>query len=109
MDLRVALRCWKRFQHEEALDIVTLTLDKNAGKATLQQKILFWSKKPVEFALTEIDDIAGLRNYFGETRRDDLNKSVQTSSAMTSPRLAMTGVGRPVRSGTKPWGSIPRL
>ncbi len=36
----------------------TLTLDKDAGKATLQQKVLFWSKKPVEFALAEIDDIA---------------------------------------------------
>lgn len=36
----------------------TLTLDKAAGKATLQQKVLFWSKKPVEFALSEIDDIA---------------------------------------------------
>lgn len=31
MGLRVALRCWKRFHHEEALDIVTLTLDKMAG------------------------------------------------------------------------------
>ena len=29
----------------------TLTLDKDSGKATLQQKMLLWSKKPVEFAL----------------------------------------------------------
>ncbi len=36
----------------------TLTLDKDSGKATLQQKILLWSKKPVEFALSDIDDIA---------------------------------------------------
>ena len=36
----------------------TLTLDKDVGKATLQQKILFWSKKPVQFALSDIDDIA---------------------------------------------------
>ena len=36
----------------------TLTLDKDSGKAALQQKVLFWSKKPVEFALTDIDDIA---------------------------------------------------
>ena len=36
----------------------TLTLDKEFGKATLQQKMLLWSKKPVEFALTDIDDIA---------------------------------------------------
>jgi hypothetical protein len=36
----------------------TLTLDKDSGKATLQHKILLWNKKPVEFALAEIDDIA---------------------------------------------------
>jgi hypothetical protein len=36
----------------------TLTLDKDSGKATLQQKVLLWSKKPVEFALSDIDDIA---------------------------------------------------
>jgi len=36
----------------------TLTLDKSSGKATLQQKVLLWSKKPVEFALSDIDDIA---------------------------------------------------
>ena len=36
----------------------TLTLDKESGKATLQQKILLWNKKPVEFALADIDDIA---------------------------------------------------
>lgn len=37
---------------------ITLTLDKDSGKATLQQKVLLWNKKPVEFAFTEIDDIA---------------------------------------------------
>ena len=36
----------------------TLTLDKDAGKATLQTKVLLWSKKPVEFAFADIDDIA---------------------------------------------------
>ena len=36
----------------------TLTFDKDSGKATLQQKILLWNKKPVEFALSDIDDIA---------------------------------------------------
>ena len=36
----------------------TLTLDKDSGKATLQQKMLLWSKKPVEFGLSDIDDIA---------------------------------------------------
>ena len=35
-----------------------LTLDKESGKATLQQKVLLWNKKPVEFALSDIDDIA---------------------------------------------------
>jgi hypothetical protein len=36
----------------------TLTFDKDTGKATLQQKILLWKKKPVEFSLSDIDDIA---------------------------------------------------
>ena len=36
----------------------TLTLDKESGLATVQQKVLLWSKKPVEFALSDIDDIA---------------------------------------------------
>ncbi|WP_065754158.1 hypothetical protein [Bradyrhizobium paxllaeri] len=36
----------------------TLTFDKASGKATLQKKMLLWNKKPVEFALSEIDDIA---------------------------------------------------
>ena len=36
----------------------TLTLDKDTGKAVLQQKVMLWSKKPVEFALSDIDDIA---------------------------------------------------
>lgn len=36
----------------------TLTLDKAAGKAVLQRKVLFWNTKPVEFPLSEIDDIA---------------------------------------------------
>ena len=36
----------------------TATFDKDSGKATLQRKVLFWNKKPVEFALSEIDDIA---------------------------------------------------
>ena len=36
----------------------TLTLGKETGKATLQQKRLLWNKKPVEFSITGIDDIA---------------------------------------------------
>jgi len=38
--------------------LAMLTLDKDSGKATLQHKVLLWNKKPVEFALSEIDDIA---------------------------------------------------
>ena len=37
---------------------LTLTFDKDSDKATLQQKVLLWNKKPIEFALSEIDDIA---------------------------------------------------
>ena len=36
----------------------TLTLDKAAGEAVLQRKMLLWNKKPVVFPLAEIDDIA---------------------------------------------------
>jgi hypothetical protein len=36
----------------------TVTFDKTTGHATLQQKILLWNKKPVEFDLDDIDDIA---------------------------------------------------
>lgn len=36
----------------------TLTLDRDSGNATLQQKFLLWKKKPVEFALSDIDDVA---------------------------------------------------
>ena len=36
----------------------TLTLDKDSGNATLQRKFLLWNKKPVAFALADIDDIA---------------------------------------------------
>jgi len=43
----------------------TLTLDKDYGKATLQQKFLLWNKKPVEFALADIDDIAVKSNVDG--------------------------------------------
>jgi hypothetical protein len=38
--------------------LTTLTLDKASGKATLCRKLLLWTMKPVEFALSEIDDIA---------------------------------------------------
>ena len=31
----------------------TLTLDKNAGKATMQRKLLFWARKPLERALSD--------------------------------------------------------
>lgn len=32
----------------------TITLDRNAGKAIMQRKILLWSRKPVEKPLSEI-------------------------------------------------------
>jgi len=35
----------------------TLTLDKDAGKMALQQKILFWKPKPAEAALADVADI----------------------------------------------------
>jgi hypothetical protein len=35
----------------------TLTLSKEAGTATLQRKILFWSPKPVEAPLSDITDV----------------------------------------------------
>jgi hypothetical protein len=36
----------------------TLTLDKDAGKATMQRKLLFWSLKPLEVPLSEVAEIA---------------------------------------------------
>jgi hypothetical protein len=35
-----------------------LTLDKDAGKATMQRKLLFWSLKPIETPLAEVAEIA---------------------------------------------------
>lgn len=35
----------------------TLTLDKNAGQATLQRKIVFWALKPSETSLSQIADV----------------------------------------------------
>jgi hypothetical protein len=35
----------------------TLVLDKAAGTATLQRKILFWSAKPIEKPLADITDV----------------------------------------------------
>jgi hypothetical protein len=36
----------------------TLILDKEAGKAIMQRKMLFWSLKPMEMALTEISSVS---------------------------------------------------
>jgi len=44
---------------------MTLTLDKDSDKATLQQKMLLWNKKPVEFEIADIDDIAVKSNVDG--------------------------------------------
>jgi hypothetical protein len=35
----------------------TLTLDKGAGKATLQRKLLFWNLKPTELPLSEFSSV----------------------------------------------------
>jgi hypothetical protein len=35
----------------------TLTFDREAGKAALQRKIVFWSLKPSEASLSEISDV----------------------------------------------------
>jgi hypothetical protein len=35
----------------------TLTLDKSAGTATLNRKLLFWSLKPMETPLSEVADV----------------------------------------------------
>jgi hypothetical protein len=34
-----------------------LTLDKDAGKATLQRKLLFWNLKPTELSLAEFSSV----------------------------------------------------
>ncbi len=36
----------------------TLTLDKDAGKATLQRKLLFWALKPRELPLSDVAEVA---------------------------------------------------
>jgi hypothetical protein len=36
----------------------TLTVDKEAGKATLQRKLLLWKLKPLEVPLSEIAEIS---------------------------------------------------
>jgi hypothetical protein len=36
----------------------TLTLDKDAGKATLQRKFLIWKLKPAEAPLSEVDHVS---------------------------------------------------
>lgn len=35
----------------------TLTLDKDAGKATLQRKFLFWNLRPTELPLSEFSSV----------------------------------------------------
>ncbi len=35
----------------------TLTLDKDADKATLQRKLLFWNLKPAELPLSEVSSV----------------------------------------------------
>lgn len=35
----------------------TLTFDKNAGKATMQRKMLLWGLKPIEAVLSDVTDV----------------------------------------------------
>jgi hypothetical protein len=35
----------------------TLTLDKDAGKVSMQRKLLLWSMKPIEAPLSDISDV----------------------------------------------------
>jgi hypothetical protein len=35
----------------------TLSFDRDSGQATLKRKILFWSPKPIEAAMTDIKDV----------------------------------------------------
>ena len=36
----------------------TLTLDKTSGKTTLQRKMMFWQKKPIEKPLSEVVSVS---------------------------------------------------
>ena len=38
----------------------TLTLDKEGGKVSMQRKVLFWSRAPIEKRLAEIADATGV-------------------------------------------------
>ena len=38
--------------------LTTLTLDKMSGKITLQRKLMFWQRKPVEKPLSDVVSIA---------------------------------------------------
>jgi hypothetical protein len=62
----------------------TLTLDKDSGKATLQKKMLLWNKKPVEFPLSNIDDIAVKSNVDSLSARRSITASCTSVPARSS-------------------------
>jgi hypothetical protein len=61
----------------------SLTLDKDASKATLQRKLLFWKLKPVEAPLSDIVDVTA-------DKMVDRASSIETYSTMLVTR---TGAG----------------
>ena len=73
----------------------TLTLNKDSDKATLQQKMLLWNKKPVEFAIADIDDIAVKSDV------DGLSGAPSITASCTGA-LARSSSSQPRKPGTPP-------
>lgn len=50
----------ERSQHQLVVrsGSTTLTLDKESGKASMQRKLLFWARKPIERPLADIASIS---------------------------------------------------
>jgi hypothetical protein len=69
----------------------SLTLDKEANKATLQRKVLFWKLKPVEAALSDIASIT-------IDKMVDRGSGVETYSTMIVIRA---GAGWSLRASDK--------
>jgi hypothetical protein len=63
----------------------TLALDRDSGKATLRHKSLLWSKKPIEFAISVLDDIAVKSN------RDDLSGATMRDTVLENEKKASFG------------------
>jgi hypothetical protein len=78
----------------------TLTLDKDAGKATLQRKLLIWRLKPIEAPLSDVSkvtvDTAVDRASGVEVCHTMLVRRTGEAWALPAEQLA-GGVVRPVR------------